>query len=114
MAKEPLDPRYRPFRIAAWAVYFTVLLFFAGSICVSVIRSVLAMSLDHRSAKSPALSPEQCVQKARELWVDLDEHRKAMSAQSEVRRADADYWTQFRVGWLIRHRAAEEACAVDS
>src|SRR4051794_27908768 len=113
MAKQPLEPRYRPFRIAVWGVYYAVLLFFVGSITVSVIRSVLAMTPDHRPATAPTVTPEQCLQKARELWVELDDHRKAMSAQSEVRRADADFWTQFRLAWLARHRAAEEACGVD-
>src|SRR5262249_51169454 len=90
-----------------------VLLFFAGSISVSVIRSVLAMTPDHRSATTPTMSAGECLEKARELWTDLDDHRKAMSAQIEVRRGGADLWSQFRVGWLKRHRAAEEACAVD-
>src|SRR4051812_4114127 len=114
MAQEPLDPRYRPFRIATWAVYFAVFAFFTGSITVSVIRSVLAMTPDHRPSLNAQLSPEECLAKAKELWADLDEHRKAMSSQPEVRKVDADYWLQFRVDWLARHRRAEEACAIHS
>jgi hypothetical protein len=114
MAKEPEDPRYRPFRIAVWAMYFVVLLFFSGSISVSVIRSVLAMSPSHATSTTGSLSVEQCLQKARQLWNELDARRKAMSDEPEVHRVDADYWTKFRVKWLQEHRAAEAACAVDA
>jgi hypothetical protein len=114
MAQPQLDPRYRPFRIAVWGVYFAVLLFFAGSITFSVIRSVFDMTPDHQTATQATLSPEECLAKAKALWAELDDRRKGMSTQAEVRRVDADYWTQFRVGWLQRHREAEAACAVTS
>ena len=114
MAKQPQDPRYRPFRIAVWAIYFTVFFFFAGSITVSVIRSVLEMTPDHLTAASPKLTAEQCIATAKELWAELDARRKAMSGEAEVSRVDAAYWTQFRVNWLQRHRDAEAACAVES
>ncbi len=114
MAPPPSDPRYRPYRIVVWAVYFVVLLFFAGSITVSVIRSVFLMSPDHRPPAQAALSTDECFAKARSLWAELEERRRAMSTQPEVRRVDADYWTQFRMDWLERHRAAEAACAVDA
>lgn len=114
MAKQPSDARYRPFRIAVWAVYFTVLVFFGGSIAVSVVRSVLDMTPDHRTATQAALTPDECLAKAKELWAELDEHRKGLALQPEVRKVDAEYWTQFRVAWLTKHRAAEAACAVDT
>jgi hypothetical protein len=117
MATNPapqLDARYKPFRIAMWAVYFTVLMFFTGSITVSVIRSALAMTPDHQTGSVAQLSPEECVGRARALWNDLDERRRSMSAQPNVERVDAEYWTQFRIEWLTRHREAEAACAVDA
>ncbi|MBL8949640.1 MAG: hypothetical protein JNK82_02610 [Myxococcaceae bacterium] len=114
LAPEKLVARYRPYRVAVWAVYFVVLLFFAGSITVSVIKSVLEMSPDHRPPAPSALSADECLTRARALWVELDEHRKAMSTQAEVRRVDAEYWPQFRLDWLERHRAAEADCAVGS
>lgn len=114
MAAEPANAKYRPFRIAVWGVYFAVLTFFGGSIAVSVIRSVLAMTPDHQPPATTVLSTEECLAKARALWVELDQHRSGLSQQAEVRTVDADYWTKFRTDWLIRHRAAEAACAVGS
>jgi hypothetical protein len=114
MAAQPLDPRYRPYRIAMWVVYFAVLAFFTGSIIVSVIRSVMVMTPSHRTTDTSVLTPDVCVLRAKALWSDLDQHRKAMSEQAEVRRVDADFWLQFRGDWLQRHRDAEAQCAVDS
>lgn len=114
MAQPPLDPRYRPFRIAAWSVYFAVFAFFTGSITVSVIRSVLRMTPDHPLSVTPQLTPEQCLGKAKGLWLELDERRKAMSSEAKVSAVDAEYWTRFRTEWLARHRDAEGACAVDA
>jgi len=114
MAQPPSDVRYRPFRMAVWAVYFVVLLFFAGSITFSVIKSTLDMSPDHKPPAKEALSVDECLSRANALWVELDERRKAMSTQSEVRRVDAEYWTQFRLDWLERHRNVEASCAVDA
>ena len=114
MAKQPADARYRPFRIAVWAVYFVVLVFFGTSIAVSVIRSVLDMTPDHRPPSPTALNPEECLARAKELWLELDQQRKNLSGQPAVRRVDAEYWTRFRVEWLQKHRAAESACAVTS
>jgi hypothetical protein len=111
MATPALDPRYRPFRVAAWSMYIAVATVFALFITVSVIRSTLAMSPDHRPPAATILSVEECLQRARGLYLELDERRKTMSQAREVRRVDAE-WTPFRVDWLSRHRAAESACAV--
>ncbi|MBK7863270.1 MAG: hypothetical protein IPJ65_32630 [Archangiaceae bacterium] len=112
--KQPLDARYRPFRIAVWAVYFVVLLFFTLSITVSVIKSVLEMTPDHRTSVVGSSTTDECLAKAKVLWVQLDTRRKAMSDQAQVSGVDADYWTQFRVQWLKDHRDAEASCAVDA
>lgn len=97
-----------------WALYLGVTSFLAVSIIWSVAKSVWAMSPDHQPPSATALTADECLAKAKELWAELDDRRKGLALQAEVRRVDAVYWTQFRVEWLQRHRAAESACAVNT
>lgn len=113
MAQPPANAQYRPYRLAVWLVYFVVLGIFGTSILLGVMRSVWAMSPEHLPAAAQ-LGATECQEKARALWVELDERRKAMSAAPEVHLVDADYWTAFRTGWLERHRAAEAACSAQA
>jgi len=108
---DPRDPRFRPFRAAAWAVYLVVAVGFSALIVFSVFRSVIAMSPERPAARGQALSPAECVEAARGLLERLDAQRRAFS-DPDARKADQRF-LEFRTGWLSDKRALEARCALE-
>ncbi|HLL54868.1 MAG TPA: hypothetical protein VK447_15040 [Myxococcaceae bacterium] len=111
--KSPLDPRLRPFRVAAYAFYLVVVSVFCLFIIFSVFRSVYAMSPSRKPSSAETLTVRECLDGAEALWRELDDHRRELSTRAPARRADQE-WTGFRVGWLNRLRELESRCAVES
>ena len=105
------DPRYRPFRIAAYALYLAVVGLFSLLITVSVVRSVLAMTPRREPVHTATLDVESCVGRASSLFEEMEERRRAITAAPAVSRA-ASSWTAWRVEWLNRVRQAESSCGV--
>jgi hypothetical protein len=112
MADDPKDPRFLPFRRAAWAIYFAFAIFVAGSITFSVIFSTLKMSPPH-FAPLGTLEVSKCVEQAQYLFGELDKKREDLSSAKEVRVADEE-WTRFRLDWLTRERELEAKCVGES
>lgn len=108
-APDPRDPRFRPFRTAAWAVYLTVAVGFSALIVYSVFKSVVSMTPDRPAAAGEALPVADCVRSLRGLADELDAQRHAFS-RADARQADQRF-LEFRVGWLTRKRALEVQCA---
>jgi hypothetical protein len=104
----PIDPRLRPFRAAAWAVYLLVAVGFSGLIVFSVFRSVLAMTPERPSASGPLLPVGDCVLELRALVDRLDAQRQDFSRPPAT---DADQrFLAFRGAWLGDKRALEARC----
>lgn len=107
------DPRYRPFRMAVYAVYFGAATVFCVLVLISVLRSIDAMTPDPQPPRSPMYSVDACLDGAGALFDELEEARKALGDGGEARRAAAR-WTDFRVQWLTRMRTLEAHCAIES
>ncbi len=107
------DARYRPFRVAAYAVYLIVVALFSTLLIISVIRSILSMTPAPEAPKGPIFSVRECANRADRLWEELDEQRKALSNYPR-RRAMDEQWSQFRIRWLQQLHEVEAACATQS
>lgn len=109
-APDPKDPRYRPFRTAAWALYLVVAVGFSALVVYSVFRSVVAMTPDHPTPSGQALPVAECTAQARALLERLDGQRRDFSKE-EATKADQRFLV-FRDGWLQDKRALESKCAL--
>ena len=108
------DPRYRPFRVASYGVYFAGVVAFCLAIAISVTRSVVAMSPPHQVPVDPVLNYRECLDAAQSLWTELESEReKLVRASTEARSVDKR-WMDFRTQWLTRLREREARCALDS
>jgi len=105
------DPRYLPFRVAAYALYLVVVIVFSTLLISSVVRSVIAMTPGQSSTAGPVISVRACADRADDLWQQLDRQRQALSSESPA-GATAQRWSEFRVAWLQRLRDAESSCAL--
>ena len=108
------DPRYRPFRIAAYGVYLVLVVGFCLAIVIGVTRSVLAMSPEHRAPVEPVLTYRECLDAANTLWTELEAEREALVRASTEARTVDKRWMDFRTQWLTRLREREARCALDS
>ena len=109
MADDPKDPRFRPFRGAAWAVYLVVACGFSSLIIFSVFKSVLSMTPEAPAFVGTPLDEGQCLGEARALFAELEARRKGLAESSEIAHADQAFLS-FRVEWLTRKRATEARC----
>jgi hypothetical protein len=107
----PAAPRYRPFRIAAYAVYLGVVGWFSIVLTVSVVRSVLAMTPRRDPVQTATLDRDTCIARASALLEEMEERRRAITTAPAVSHA-AVSWTAWRVEWLNRLRQAESSCGV--
>src|SRR5262245_46613506 len=73
------DPRFRPFRVAAYALYLTVVSTFCLLVISSVVRSVRAMSPRADPVQAPTLDRVACAARAEALFRELDRHRRELS-----------------------------------
>ncbi|MEW6430964.1 MAG: hypothetical protein AB1730_05590 [Myxococcota bacterium] len=108
---EPKDPRFRPFRTAAWGLYLVVAVGFSSLVVYSVFRSVVAMTPKRPAASGQALPVPECVAQARALLDRLDAQRRDFS-QPAATRADQRF-LGFRDGWLKDKRALEARCGLE-
>jgi hypothetical protein len=108
------DPRYRPFRIAAYGVYLVLVVGFCLAIIISVTRSVVAMSPEQHALVEPVLTYRECLDAASTLWTELEAERESLvRASTEARTVDRRGF-DFRTQWLTRLREREARCALDS
>jgi len=107
------DPRYRPFRIAAYAFYLVVVSAFCVLVIRSVVGSVARMTPSSRPPAEVTLSVAECFDRAESLFREMEQERTRLSGSYPASRSDAA-WGQFRVGWLERYRDAESRCALRS
>ncbi|WNG16810.1 hypothetical protein [Cystobacter fuscus] len=107
------DPRYRPFRAAAYGLYIAVVVAFCLGVIVSVSRSVAAMNPRRFVSDEPVLTYRECLDAADALWSELESAREKLVRASPAHTVDAQ-WMTFRTGWLRRLRERESRCALDS
>lgn len=107
------DPRFRPFRAAAYGVYIAVVVAFCLAITISVTRSVLAMTPERKPAMEPVLSYRECLDGADKLWSELESEREKLVRTVPASKVDKQ-WMDFRTGWLRRLSDQEAQCALGS
>jgi hypothetical protein len=107
------DPKLRPFRVAAYALYLAVVLGFSSLVIGSVYRSVWAMSPSVPELHGEALPTDACLLRADALWQELEGRRRTFSdaknASTLVRG-----WQAFRADWLHRLRDVQAQCGAES
>lgn len=109
------DPRFRPFRAAAYGLYIIVVTLFSLMIIVSVSRSVAAMTPEKLPPAEPAqvLSFQECLEAAQALWTELETQRETLVRKVPARSVDQE-WMRIRTDWLQRLRERESRCALSS
>ena len=107
------DPRYRPFRAAAYGLYIAVVTVFCLFIIVSVTRSVAAMTPEQKPPVEPVLSYRECLDAAEELWSQLESEREKLVRTTPARNVDRQ-WMEARTQWMARLRDREAHCALGS
>ena len=112
-AKGAPDPRYRPFRIGAYALYLVVVSAVSLLVIKSVVSSVIRMTPGRKPPAEQTLTVAECLQRAEALFHELESERARVSASTPAARSD-QAWEQFRVGWIERYRDAESRCALES
>lgn len=110
---DPKDPRYRSFRIAAYAVYLTVVGVFSILVIWSVFKSVIAMSPRTPREQDRVLTARECVGDVEKMWTRLEDQRKRFADQKPSQDVD-ERFTSFRIDWLRELRELEGRCAVES
>jgi hypothetical protein len=107
------DPRYRPFRAAAYGLYIAVVVAFCLAITISVTRSVMAMTPEKKPPAEPVLSYRECLDGADELWSRLESERERLVRTTPASKVDRQ-WMEFRTTWFQRLREREAQCALGS
>lgn len=110
MSEPAKDPRFRPFRAASWALYLVVSVGFSSLIVVSVYWSVLRMTPERPAGVTERYGEQECVDRSRALFDELEQQRRAQSEGPDTRRGDQRF-LKFRVEWLGRKVALEARCA---
>jgi hypothetical protein len=108
-SSDPREPRYRPFRVAAYLLYIAVVTVVSSLVIYSVLRSVIAMSPKPPRSSPATLSVSECVSGASRLWEELDNRRKGFTEHHPARRVD-ELWMAFRGPWVQRLRELEGMC----
>jgi hypothetical protein len=109
------DPRFRPFRAAAYGVYIIVVAIFSLWIIVNVSRSVASMTPEKLPPAEPAqvLSFRECLDAAQALWTELESQRETLVRKVPARSVDQE-WMRIRTEWLRQLRERESRCALTS
>lgn len=112
-APDPRDPRFRPFRAAAYGLYIALVSAFCLAVIVSVSRSVASMTPAKKPAAETVLSYRECLDAAAELWSRLESEREKLVRTTPARAMDKQ-WMDFRTAWLQSMREREAQCALES
>ena len=108
------DPRFRPFRAAAFGVYIAVVSVFCVAIILSVTRSVFAMTPPRPPPSTElVLTFRECLDGADALWSQLESQHQGLTRSTGAHTADQG-WMEFRTRWLQQLREREAHCALES
>ncbi len=109
---DPRDPRFRPYRMAAYGLYLFVVIGFCLTMLFSIWRSVRSMAPARLPPSATALTVPECLDRAQILFDELEGQRAAFLSKP-ARQADEE-WAIFRSDWQGRFRQAEANCALES
>lgn len=110
MAETSRDPRFRPFRLAAYGVYLVLVFGFCGLLIYSVIKSVRELSPSALPPSENVLGIRECVERAESLFAQLESEREGYLRGGDAREVGSR-WSAFRVKWLTEFREVESRCA---
>jgi hypothetical protein len=108
------DPRYRPFRVALWALYLTVIGVSLGVVLTSIVRHLRG---PHRPVATGALPTRAalrvCVSDLEVLH--REQNRRAWQLGEEVGQADAvEHWETWSREWEQRVSDLSDRCRLDA
>ncbi len=109
---DPRDPRFRSFRIGAYALYLVVVIGFCLAMFRSIWGSVKQMAPARLPPSAITLTVPECLGRAQVLFDEL-EGQRARFLSGNAKAADEE-WAVFRSSWQERFRQAEASCALDS
>ncbi|MDY7227905.1 hypothetical protein [Hyalangium rubrum] len=107
------DPRFRPFRAAAYGVHIALSTVFCLWLTWNVGHSVAAMTPERQPPAEQVLSFRECLEGAQSLWMELETKRETLVRTVPASNADQE-WMSFRTQWLSRLRERESQCALGS
>ncbi len=107
------DPRFRPFRAAAYGVHIALSMVVSLWVIVSVGRNVASMTPERLPASEPALTFRECLDAAQGLWTELERERETLVRTTPASDMDQK-WMDFRTKWLKGLRQQESRCALGS
>jgi hypothetical protein len=108
------DPRFRPYRVVLWIVYFLLILVPVGTVLVEVVRH---LSGPHRPAATGALPTRMtmrvCVQELEQLHREQNQRAWRLTADVGARSALAsfDEWSR---DWEQRVDDLSDRCRLDA
>lgn len=110
----PRDPRYRPFRLALWALYFGVIALSLGVVLTSIVRNLRG---PHRPAATGALPTRAalrvCVTELQALHEE--QNARAWRLGDEVGEGDAIVrWETWAREWEQRVDDLADRCRLDA
>lgn len=111
----PRDPRLRPYRVALWIVYFTVLLVAIGLVAVSIGRSLRGPA---RPAKAVGALPTRaalrgCLDDLEDL--NREQNERAWRLAHDLERRDpVERWNTWARDWERRVDDLSDRCRLDS
>src|SRR5688572_12614510 len=103
-AKAAQDPRYRPFRIGAYAFYLVVVSAVSLQVIRGVVGSVMEMTPPRRPEAEVTLTVPECLQRAEALMQEMEQERVRLG-KLPASKMDVN-WGKFRIGWEERYRDA--------
>jgi hypothetical protein len=114
-AVSPRDPRLRPYRVALWIVYFTVLLLGVGLMSVSIARTLRGPA---RSAKAAGPLPTRAA--LRGCLLDLEnlnreQNERAWTLAHDLEARDpVGRWNLWARDWERRVDDLSDRCRLDA
>jgi hypothetical protein len=110
----PRDPRYRPFRLALWLVYFGLIAVASGVVVTSIVRNLRG---PHRPPATGALPTRAalrvCVTELEAL--NLEQNERAWALGEHVGEQGAvEHWYTWAREWEQRVDDLADRCRVDA
>jgi len=116
-AVPPRDPRYRPYRIAVWILYFTAIAVLVGLFVTSIARNLASHPRRREGTGDSALptraSLRVCMDDLDALYREQNERAWALGSRFEGRNPLAA-WSDWAPRWEERVDDVADRCALDS
>lgn len=108
----PRDPRYRPYRLALWLVYFGLIAVAAVVVVSSIVRDLRGPPVPASGELPTRAAIRVCLTDLEKLAREQDERLFGLGAEAVEGDALAR-WNAWSAGWENRMRDLSARCALD-